>query len=198
MQVRSLGCDWCKEPRDAIATVRLVLEQSDGRRKKRGPQADVCEQHLRALGIIFAPRKRTRAGLLHRVVEVEKLIAAVERGRGLDNARHATPAARERARKQRTKKQRAQTQAIQDKRRPLWDAMHAEREAAVLAALRTADHRLKRPEIDKLAKLPVHMTGPLLRRLVGRGLVTMYSKGPHARYELASKARHGSEGDHAA
>jgi hypothetical protein len=200
MRVSTLVCDWCRAPRDAVASVRLTISgHGDGRQSD--PKADLCGAHLKALTEnVFGKRWRTKAGLITREVRPEHAVENVERHREGDIERHKQAKRKKGTAKQRggvgrTRQWRAKGLAALDKKRTARAARIAEREQAILAALRKADHRLARPELDKATGITVSKLKPALAALVERGEVTRYSSGPHARYELASKARHGSNSD---
>jgi hypothetical protein len=195
MKVTTLGCDWCRGVRPAVISPTLVV----GRVPREGdPRLDLCGPHMQQLRRYFQPIRRTKRMLVHGLGKRGPSPESIEDKRAKDKARYeAKKAARANA-APRVKKQRqwkAKGLEALAKKRAKWAAAREEREQAILAALRKADHRLARPEIDKECRLTQSVTAALLVRLVTRGLVTRYSKGPHARYELASKARHGSNSD---
>jgi hypothetical protein len=191
MKVTTLGCDWCRDGiRPAVISPVLVV----GREPSKGdPTLDLCGPHWRQLRRYFRPVTRTRALLVKGRPKPVTRSKAVERKRVNDKRQYKTTGAAKRKRQWQQK-----GLAALAGKRAKWQAAIEERETAILAALRKADHRLKRPELDQETGLSMSRLKAALRGLVARKVVTAYGAGPHTRYELASKARQGSEASHAA
>jgi hypothetical protein len=192
MKVTTLGCDWCRDAvRPAVISPVLVV----GREPSKGdPTLDLCGPHWRQLRRYFRPVTRTRALRVKGRPKPVTRSKEVERKRVADNRSYKTTVAPKRKRQRQWQKKGLAMLAGKQSRH---QAAIEERETAILAALRKADHRLKRPELDQETGLSMSRLKPALRGLVARKVVTAYGAGPHTRYELASKARQGSS-EHAA
>ena len=191
MKVTTLGCDFCRDAvRPAVISPVLVV----GEPRKGDPTLDLCGPHWRQLRRYFRPVKRTRALLTKGRPRPAARSNAVEKKRANDNRQYKTTVGPKRKR-QRQWQQKGL--AMLAGKQAKWQAAIEERETAILAALRKADHRLKRPELDQETGLSMSRLKPALRGLIERKVVTTYGAGPHTRYELASKARQGSS-EHAA
>jgi hypothetical protein len=192
MKVTTLGCDFCRDAvRPAVISPVLVV----GEPRKGDPTLDLCGPHWRQLRRYFRPVKRTRALRVKGRPKPVTRSAAVEQKRANDKRHYDTKVGPKRKRQRQWQQKGLAMLAGKQSRH---QAAIEERETAILAALRKADHRLKRPELDQETGLSMSRLKAALRGLVARRVVTAYGAGPHTRYELASKARQGSEASHAA
>jgi hypothetical protein len=196
MKLTTLGCDWCRGARPAVASPTLVVGPAP---RKGDPTLDLCGPHLAQLQRYFRPIKRTKRLLIQgrgkRPRNEESIEAKREKERARYHTRQAAARANAEPKPKRSRHWREKGLEALARKRAKWAQAREEREQAVLAVLRKADHRLARPELDQATGLSVTKVKQTLQRLIVRKEVTCYGVGPHARYELASKARHGSSSD---